>query len=173
MCPGRAATTRAKSACSPRTAGSSPCAAPLPRSAGRLVRPIFVADRAFTEPRKARVAGLSLTVASGRITSATGSVGAEDGTGEERASLPSAWPSRCASARDDHLEGLRLRCAAEGVIGIDDGVEREPVAHELLWRESSLRDEPEQHLRRGGAHQAGGDRDVLDLSLIHISEPTR
>src|SRR5665647_389147 len=168
MCPGRAAKTRAKSACSPRTAGSSPCAAPLPRSADRLVRPIFVADRAFTEPSQARVAGPSLTVSSGGITSATGSVGSEDGAGKERASLPSAWLSRCASARDDHLEGLRLRCAAEGVIGIDDGVEREQVAHELLGLEPPLVDELEQHRSGGSAHQAGGDRDVLDPQVLEL-----
>jgi len=38
------------------------------------------------------------------------------------------------SAGDGHLEGLRLRCAAEGVVGVDDGLEREAVAHELLTR---------------------------------------
>ena len=38
------------------------------------------------------------------------------------------------SAGDGHLEGLCLRYAAEGVVGVDDGLEREAVAHELLTR---------------------------------------
>src|SRR5580704_14696356 len=45
------------------------------------------------------------------------------------------------SAGDGHLEGLGLRCAAEGVVGVDDGLEREAVAHELLRCELALGDQ--------------------------------
>jgi hypothetical protein len=42
------------------------------------------------------------------------------------------------SACDGYLEGLRLRCAAEGVVGRHEAVQPEPLAHELLWRELAL-----------------------------------
>src|SRR5215216_3193505 len=72
------------------------------------------------------------------------------------------------SARDGHLEGLGLGRAAEGVVGLHDAVKGEPVAHELLRRELALSDQFEQHRRRRGAHQAGGDRDVLDPQVLQL-----
>src|SRR5580704_13751394 len=77
-------------------------------------------------------------------------------------------PRRGGSAGDGHLQGLGLRCAAEGVISVDDGLEREAVAHELLRCELALGDQFEQHRRRGGAHQAHGDRDVLDPQILEF-----
>src|ERR1019366_9002949 len=88
--------------------------------------------------------------------------------GRDLSPAPSTRPDPWVSAGDDHLEGLRVCRATERVVGIHDGLEGEPVAHEHLRCEFSLGDQFEQHGRGGGAHQASGDRDVLDPQVLKL-----